>query len=87
VQEISESIFVEENEEDVDWGHAKPTSSAAPVESAMTTLAHGLDLSSSTTWGPHEPPPPEEATIVVEGRRLLQEKHLGTFSVATHLRP
>jgi hypothetical protein len=55
-QEISESMFVEENEEDADWGDAKLTSSAAPVESAMTTLAHSPDTSSSTTWGLHEPP-------------------------------
>jgi hypothetical protein len=30
-QEIGKSIFVEENEEDVDWGDVKLTSSAAPV--------------------------------------------------------
>jgi hypothetical protein len=72
-QEIDESIFVEENEEDVDWGDAEPTSSAALVESTMTTLAHGPDPSSSTTWGPCEPPPqlapaaPEEALAAVEG--------------------
>jgi hypothetical protein len=56
-QEIGESIFVEENEEDADWRDVEPTSSAAPVESATTTSAHGPDPSSSTTWGPHEPPP------------------------------
>jgi hypothetical protein len=72
-QEISESIFVEENEEDTDWGDAELTSSTAPVESAMTTSAHGLDRSSSTTWGPHEPPPqptlaaPEVALAAIEG--------------------
>jgi hypothetical protein len=72
-QEIGESIFVEENGEEANWGDAKPTSSAAPVESATTTLAHGPDPSSSTTWGPCEPPPqlvptaPEEAPAVVEG--------------------
>ena len=65
--------FVEENEEDADWRDAEPTSSAAPVESAMTTSAHGPDPSSSTTWGPHEPPAqptpaaPEEALAAVEG--------------------
>jgi hypothetical protein len=56
-QEIGESIFVEENAEDANWGDVEPTSSAAPVVSAMTTLAHGPDPSSSTTWGPHELPP------------------------------
>jgi hypothetical protein len=69
-QEIGESIFVEENKEDADWGDTEPTSSAAPVE---TTSAHGPDPSSSTTWGPHEPPPqptpaaPEEALAAIEG--------------------
>jgi hypothetical protein len=48
-KEIGESIFIEENEEDADWGDVEPTSSATPVESAMTTSAHGLDPSSSTT--------------------------------------
>jgi hypothetical protein len=92
-QEIGKSIFVEENEEDADWGDAKPTSSAAPVESAMTTSAHGPDPPSSTTWSPHEPPPqripaaPKEAPAVVEGEVTLREKHLGTFSIVTHLRP
>jgi hypothetical protein len=56
-QEIGESIFIEKNEKDADWGDAELTSSATPVESTMTTLAHGLDPSSSTTWGPHELPP------------------------------
>jgi hypothetical protein len=71
-QEIRESIFIKENEEDADWGDTEPTSSAAPVESVMTTSAHGLDPSSSTTWGPHEPSPqptpatPEEAPTAVE---------------------
>jgi hypothetical protein len=72
-QEIGESIFVEENEEDVDWGDAETTSSNAPIEFVMTISAHGPDPSSSTTWGPHEPPPqstpatPEEAPATVEG--------------------
>jgi hypothetical protein len=56
-QEIGESIFIEENEEDADWEDAELTSLAVLVESMTTTLAHGLDPSSSTTWGPHGPPP------------------------------
>jgi hypothetical protein len=56
-KEISESIFVEENEEDADWGDVEPTSLATPIKSAMTTSAHGPNPSSSTTWGPCEPPP------------------------------
>jgi hypothetical protein len=88
-QEIGESIFVEENEEDADWGDVEPTSSAVLVESMTTTSAHGPDPSSSTTWGPHEPPPqptpvaPEEALATVKGEatssreapRHIQHRH------------
>jgi hypothetical protein len=56
-QEINESIFVEENEEDVDWGDAELTCSAALIESTTTTSAHGPNPSSPTTWGPCKPPP------------------------------
>jgi hypothetical protein len=68
-KEIGESIFVEENEEDDDLGDVEPISSATPVESAITTSAHGLDPSSSTT----ELPPqlasaaPKEAPATIEG--------------------
>jgi hypothetical protein len=89
-QEIGESIFVEENEEDADWGDVELISSAIPVESTTTTSAHGPDPSSSTTWGPHEPPPqptpvaPEEALAAIEGEatslreapRYIQRHHL-----------
>jgi hypothetical protein len=88
-QEIGESIFVEENEEDADWGDAEPTSSAALVKSMTTTSAHGLNPSSSTTWGLHDPPPqptpaaPKEAPAAVEGEstssreapRHIQHRH------------
>jgi hypothetical protein len=56
-QEIDESIFVEENEEDANWEDAELISSAAPVQSTTTTSAHSPDPSSFTTWGLHEPPP------------------------------
>jgi hypothetical protein len=76
-----------------DWGDPEPTPPAAPLEPATSTSAHGPDPSSSTTWGPCKQPPqptlaaPEEATAAVEGRQLLRGKHLGTFSIATRLRP
>jgi hypothetical protein len=35
-QVIGESIFVEENGKDADWGDAEPTSSTTLVKSAMT---------------------------------------------------
>jgi hypothetical protein len=72
-REISESIFVEEDEKGADWGDLEPTPLAAPLEAVMTTSAHGPDPSSSTTWGLHESPPqptpaaPEEAPPAVEG--------------------
>jgi hypothetical protein len=88
-QEIGESIFVEENKEDADWGDAEPISLAALVKSVITTSAHSPDPSSSTTWGPHEPPPqptpaaPKEAPAAVEGEatssreapRHIQHRH------------
>ena len=52
-QEIGESIFVEE-QEDADWGDPELTPPAAPLEPSTTTLAHGPDPSTSTSWGPFE---------------------------------
>ena len=72
-QEIGESIFVEEEQEDADWGDPKPTPPTAPLEPTTSTLAHGPNPSSSTTWGPCKQPPrptlaaPEEAPAAVEG--------------------
>jgi len=72
-QEIGESIFVEEEQEDADWGDPKPTPPTAPLEPTTSTLAHSLDPYSSTTWGPFKQPPepapaaPEEAPAAVEG--------------------
>ena len=71
--EICESIFVEEEQEDADWGDPELTPPAAPLKPTMSTSAHGPDPSSSTTWGPCEQPPqptpttPEEAPAAVEG--------------------
>ena len=53
-QEIGESIFVEVEQEDVDWGDLELTPLAAPLELATSTSAHGSNPSSSTTWGPCE---------------------------------
>ena len=72
-QEIGESIFVEDDAEDADWGDPEPTPLAAPLASSTTTSADGPDPSSSTTWGLFEQPPqptpavPEEAPTAVEG--------------------
>jgi hypothetical protein len=89
-QEISESIFFEENEEDADWKDVELTSLAALVESTITTSVYGSDPSSSMTWGLHEPPPqptpaaPEEAPAAIEGEATssreapqhIQRRHL-----------
>ena len=62
-QEIGESIFVEEEQEEADWGDHELTPPAAPLKPVMSTSAHGPDLSSSTTWGLCEQPPqPTSAT-------------------------
>ena len=88
-EEIGESIFVEEEHEEADWSDPEPTPPATPLEPTMSTLAHGPDLSSSTTWGPCEQPPqpvsaaPEEALAAVEGEatssreapRHIQRRH------------
>ena len=77
-QEIGESIFVEsifvdDDAEDADWGDPEPIPLVAPLASSTTTLADGPDPSSSTTWGLFEQPPqptpvvPEEAPAAVEG--------------------
>jgi hypothetical protein len=55
--ELGQSIFVDEEEEDGVWDDPEPTPPAAPLEPASTTSPHGPDPSSSTTWGPLEPPP------------------------------
>ena len=87
--ELGESIFVEEEQEDADWGDPEPTPLAAPLEPTMTTLAHGPDPSTSTTWGLFEqlpqpvPAAPKEAPAAVEGEatssreapRHIQRRH------------
>ena len=51
---IGESIFVEEEQEDADWGDPELTPLASPLEPTTSTSAHNPDPSSSTTWGPCE---------------------------------
>ncbi|CAD6232429.1 unnamed protein product [Miscanthus lutarioriparius] len=53
-QEIGESIFVEEEQEDADWGDPELTPPAAPLKPMTFTSARGPDPSFSTTWGPIE---------------------------------
>ena len=55
--ELVESIFVEKEQEDADWGDPELTPLASPLEPTTSSSTHGLDPSSSTTWGPFEQPP------------------------------
>jgi hypothetical protein len=54
---MGETIFMEDEHEDADWGDFEPTPPTAPVESASTTSDDGLDITSSTTRGLVEPEP------------------------------
>jgi hypothetical protein len=47
--QMGQTIFVEEEHDDADWGDPEPTPLAAPVEPASTTSADGPDPTSSTT--------------------------------------
>jgi hypothetical protein len=44
-----QTIFVEEEHNEADWGDPEPTPLVAPVEPASTTPTDGPDPSSSTT--------------------------------------
>ena len=88
--EIGESIFVEEEQEDADWGDPEPTPSAAPLEPTTSTSAHDPNPSSSIYSSSllslrqrHLRRP----QLLLRGRRLLQRRQHDTFSIATHLRP
>lgn len=50
-QEIREIIFVDEEQEDTDWGDLEPNPPVAPINLASTTSAHSPNPSTSTTWG------------------------------------
>jgi hypothetical protein len=72
-QEIGESIFMEGEQEDADWGDTELTPLVALLKPVTSTSTHDPDPSSSTTWGPCEKPPqpvpaaPEKAPAAVEG--------------------
>ena len=62
-EEMGTSIYVEEEEEDADWGVTDPPPQAGP-DPATSTSAHGPEDSTTTTWGPLESPPqPEPRTL------------------------
>jgi hypothetical protein len=56
---MSETIFVEEEHNDVDCSDLEPSPLAAPVEPASTTSVDGPDITSSMALGPFEPKPAE----------------------------
>jgi hypothetical protein len=61
--QMGQTIFVEEEHDDADWGDPELTPPTAPVKPASTTLADGLDPTPSTTWGPLEPAPAETGGV------------------------
>jgi hypothetical protein len=85
--QMGQTIFVEEEHDDADWGDPELTPLAAPVNPASTTTADGPNPTSSTTWGSLEPAPAETGGVeaAVEGRPIPHERLHITFSVATHL--
>jgi hypothetical protein len=49
LDQMSETIFVEEEHNTTDWGDSEPSPLAAPIDPASTTSADGPDITSSTT--------------------------------------
>jgi hypothetical protein len=54
LDQMGQTIFVEEEHDDADWVALEPTPPATLVEPASTTTADGPDPTPSTTWGPLE---------------------------------
>jgi hypothetical protein len=85
--QMGQTIFVEEEHDDADWGDPEPTPLAAPVEPASTIRLTGLT--------PILPPLGvrssqlllrlEELRLLLRGRPLPQGRLHSTFSVVTHL--
>jgi hypothetical protein len=83
--QMGQTIVVEEEHYDTDWGAPKSTPSAALVQPASTTTTDGPDPTSSTTWGPLELAPAEiggveatiegEATSSREAPQHIQRRH------------
>ena len=73
------SIFVEEEQEDTDWGDPKPTPLAAPIEPASTTSADGPSTTTSTTLVSFKP-----QVVPIEGTSHGGLDPLGTIGPDTH---
>jgi hypothetical protein len=83
--QMGQTIFMEEEHDDADWGDPESTPPAAPVDLASTTSDDGPDPTSSTTWGPLEPAPAEtggveatvegESTSSREAPQHIQRRH------------
>jgi hypothetical protein len=52
--QMGQTIFVEEEQDDTDWGDHEPSPLATLVEHASITLANKPNITSSMTWGPLE---------------------------------
>jgi hypothetical protein len=85
LDQMGQTIFMEEEHDDADWVALEPTPLAAPIEPASTTTADGPDPTPSTTWGPLELAPAwtggveaaieGEATSSMEAPQHIQRHH------------
>jgi hypothetical protein len=86
LDQMGQTIFVEEEHDDADWVALDPTPPAALVELASTTMADRPDPTPSTTWGPLEVAPAKtggveaavegEATSSREAPKYIQRRNL-----------
>jgi hypothetical protein len=86
LDQMGQTIFVEEEHDDADWVALDPTPPAAPVEPASTTTADRPNPTPSTTWGPLEVAPAKtggveaavegEATSLREAPKYIQRRNL-----------
>jgi hypothetical protein len=64
---MGETIFVEEEHDNADWGDVESSPLGGPVKPASTTSTTGPDITFSTTWGPVKPEPTEPGQNSIEG--------------------
>ena len=69
LDQMGQTIFVEEEHDDAYWVDPEPTPSNTPVEPGSSTLADGPDPTSSTTCGLLEPAPAKTSGVeaAIEG--------------------
>jgi hypothetical protein len=70
---------VEEEEDDTDWGDAKPTPLAVPIKPASTASADEPSTTTSTTLVSFKP-----HVVLIDGRSHGELDPLGTIRLGTH---